>query len=102
MKAQPPFAYRPEWDSDGEVAGVDHFVIDANEEEIACAPSEEIGLLWAAAPDLLEAAYRARDILAEAEWGGTSHPGMVMIDAAEARKRLETLCAAIARAEGKR
>jgi len=47
-----PFRYEPSGDSDGEHVGIDHFVLDADGDEMACPPTEEIGLLFAAAPQL--------------------------------------------------
>jgi hypothetical protein len=54
-----PFVYEASGDSDGEYAGVDHFVLDADGEQMACAPSEEVGLLFAAAPEMLAACKAA-------------------------------------------
>ncbi len=53
-----PWRYEPQWDSDGETAGVDHFVLDASGDEIACPPHEGTARLMAAAPALLEALKR--------------------------------------------
>jgi hypothetical protein len=52
--------YEPSGDSDGERAGIDHFVIEVTGpnpndwREIACPPSRDHALLIAAAPDMLE------------------------------------------------
>lgn len=50
-----PFRYECYGDSDGELVGYDHFVFDANGDEISHAPDEKTGRLFAAAPDLLAA-----------------------------------------------
>ncbi len=47
--------YAPESDSDGFTIGVDHFVIDSEGNQIACAPDEPRGRLIAAAPRMLAA-----------------------------------------------
>lgn len=50
-----PFKYEPCGDSDGETIGTDHFVLDAKGDEIALAPDEAHGRLFAASPDLRDA-----------------------------------------------
>ena len=48
--------YAPESDCDGEIVGTDHFVLTLDgDDEVACAPDQELGQLFAAAPDLLAA-----------------------------------------------
>lgn len=53
------WTYAPEGDSDGELVGTDHFVIDEKGDEIACPGTEKQARLIAAAPDLLAAAREA-------------------------------------------
>ena len=43
-----PWRYECHGDSDGETAGYDHFVLDADGHELAVVPNEEIGRLMAA------------------------------------------------------
>ncbi len=57
-----PWTYEPSGDSDGEQVWMDHFVMDANGEEVCCAANEKRGRLIAAAPDLLEACQRLDEI----------------------------------------
>lgn len=57
--------YEPCGDSDGEVIGIDHFVIDENGDEIACPRNEKTARLISAAPDLLAACE-----LFLRRWGG--------------------------------
>ncbi len=47
------WTYEPCGDSDGEMIGTDHFVIDEKGDEIACPRNEKQARLIAAAPDLL-------------------------------------------------
>lgn len=57
--------YAPSGDCDGERFGTDHFVMTADgNEEVCCAPDEEAGRLFAAAPDLLVA---CESLLADAD-----------------------------------
>lgn len=51
-----PWRYAPVSDSDGERIGTDHFILDANGDEVGIARNEAEGLATAAAPDLLAAA----------------------------------------------
>lgn len=51
--APSPWRYAPESDSDGFTIGTDHFVLDAEGDELAVAPNENTARLVAAAPDLL-------------------------------------------------
>lgn len=48
-----PWRYAPVSDSDGERIGTDHFILDANGDEVGVARTAEEGLLTAAGPDLL-------------------------------------------------
>lgn len=53
MKTNPtPWRYEPCGDSDGFTAGTDHFVLDADGNEIACPPCDDTARKMAAAPDL--------------------------------------------------
>ena len=63
---KPPFRYECVGDVDGHLVGYDHFVYDADGEELTNAPNERVGMLFAAAPDLLTA---LRGMLAAARCG---------------------------------
>ncbi len=54
-KPKTPFTYECHGDSDGELVGYDHFVLDADGNELCIAPDEDTGRLFAASPRLLEA-----------------------------------------------
>lgn len=45
MRNPLPWRYEPSGDSDGELVGTDHFVLDADGNEIACPPCEETAVL---------------------------------------------------------
>jgi hypothetical protein len=49
------FYYQIDGDSDGEVAGWDHIVVDEAGDQVCVVPDEETGKLFAAAPLLYEA-----------------------------------------------
>lgn len=97
--------YAPEGDSDGERIGTDHFVLTTGDdwEEVACAPDEELGRLFAAAPDLLAVAVLAREtaitILGEVHSGNTE-PGVRETLRQWAQDLFEKATAAIAKTEG--
>ena len=57
-KAPAPWTYRPEGDSDGFTIGTDHFVLDANGDEVCVAPDEATGMKIAAVNDLIDALKR--------------------------------------------
>lgn len=78
-----PFRYEPSGDSDGFTAGIDHFVLDANGEELACAPNEEIGLLFAASPDLYRELRHLVQLLEPLERDGSLNiPGLATLNGA--------------------
>lgn len=55
-----PWTYEPAGDSDGEMIGIDHFVM-AGDVEMACPRTEADARLIAAAPDML---YACQEIVA--------------------------------------
>lgn len=98
-----PWLYAPEWDGDGEVVGIDHFVI-ADEVELACPARKADALLIAAAPDLLALAHAYEaweaDLILNGDWSGscvrmtqTQHDRMLELQAMRN--------AAVAKATGK-
>lgn len=94
-----PWEYRPEGDSDGEVVGIDHFVI-AGDVELACPPREEDARLMAAAPDLLLACKEMLTILKHLERCEASADDGLGEYLRRLRNALSHARAAIAKAEG--
>lgn len=73
-----PWRYAPESDTDGFTIGTDHFVLDADGNEVCVAPDEPTARLLAAAPLMLEQLARIRrllaDVLADDLIGGAAYP----------------------------
>lgn len=63
-----PWRYECVGDSDGETVGYDHLVYDADGNELATAPNEQVGKLIAAAPSLLAVVNELKDSGVGPEW----------------------------------
>lgn len=74
-----PFRYECQGDSDGETVGCDHFVFDADGNEIALAPDAATGRLFAASPRLLAACRKAADAFRDnlSMWAYKNEPVML-------------------------
>jgi len=59
----PQWRYEPAGDSDGEKAGIDHFVVDEHGQEIACPRNAAIAKLIALAPHLLQLCLQCSQLL---------------------------------------
>lgn len=66
MVARRPFRYEPSVDCDGERHGVDHFVLDADGEELAWVPDEETGRLLAASSEMFNVLQSIKN---NVDWG---------------------------------